>query len=204
MFKNGDDPDQRRQSVEDDDGTKISRFLAEHVIKTGKTVNLEDAYLDPRFDPIVDSVWRQKTKGLLCLPIFNRDSCVIGCAQVSNRVDNLPFDENDEQLFEAFGIFCGLAIHNTLIYHELERSMAEKSVALEVLSYHATSSKHEVNSFAQRFTNENFFFNKENLKSYVFNDFSLNVDQMVMAAFEMFKQSGLMKTFQIDKKVFFF
>ena len=201
MFKNIDNPEQRRQSVEDDDGTKISRFLAEYVIKTGEKINLEDAYLDPRFDPIVDLAWRQKTKGLLCMPIFNRDRCVIGCAQVSNRLDNLPFDENDEQLFEAFGIFCGLAINNTLIYHELEKSMAEKSVALEVLSYHATCSKNEVNLFIEKHPHELDYFVKESLKSYVFDDFSLNVDEMVLAAFEMFKQSGLIRTFQIDKKV---
>ncbi|CAF0874237.1 unnamed protein product [Brachionus calyciflorus] len=200
LFKNGDNPDQRRQSVEDDDGTKISRYLAEYVIKTGEKVNLADAYLDARFDPIVDSAWRQKTKGLLCMPIFNRERCVIGCAQVSNRIDNSPFDENDEQLFEAFGIFCGLAINNTLIYHELEKSMAEKSVALEVLSYHATCPKNEVNLFIDKNSKELDYYSKESLRSYSFNDFSLNVDQMVLAAFEMFKQSGLMKTFQIDKR----
>jgi dual 3',5'-cyclic-AMP and -GMP phosphodiesterase 11 len=95
-------------SVEDDDGTKISRNLADYVIQTGNKINLADAYSDPRFDPVVDSVWMHKTKAILCMPIKNRDNEIIGCAQVANRLDNHQFDENDEQLFQAFCIFCGL------------------------------------------------------------------------------------------------
>lgn len=203
LFQSGRKPFQRRHSVEDDDGSKISNALADHVIKTGEKINLSNAYDDPRFDPLVDTIWKFKTKGILCMPIRNRDSNIIGCAQIANRLDNQPFDENDEQLFEAFCIFCGLGINNTLIYDQLERSMAEKSVALEVLSYHATCSKVELNTFVKKFfstEDENyFFFQRENLNSFVFDDFSLNTDEMIMAAYEMFKHSGLLDVFKIEK-----
>lgn len=194
-------------SVEEDDGTKISRNLADYVIKTGNKINLSNAYNDPRFDPLVDTVWKFKTKAILCMPIRNRDSSIIGCAQIANRLDNQPFDENDEQLFEAFCIFCGLGINNTLIYDQLEKSMAEKSVALEVLSYHATCAKSDATSFMNKnFKEETELDSKLNisrdvLSSYIFNDFSLNTDEMVLASYEMFKHSGLMKTFQIEQQV---
>nr|CAD7409983.1 unnamed protein product [Timema poppensis] len=45
---------------------------------------------------------------------------------------------------QAFSIFCGLGIHNTLMYSEVEKAMARQKVALEVLSYHATASNKEV------------------------------------------------------------
>jgi len=139
------------------------------------------------------------------MPIRNRDSNIIGCAQIANRLDGHPFDENDEQLFEAFCIFCGLGINNTLIYDQLEKSMAEKSVALEVLSYHATCPKSELATFMNKYEgkseNEGFFFERDTLSSFVFDDFSLNNDETVMASYEMFVHSGLLNTFQIDRKV---
>ena len=141
------------------------------------------------------------------MPIRNRDNNIIGCAQIANRHDNQAFDENDELLFEAFCIFCGLGINNTLIYNQLEKSMAEKSVALEVLSYHATCSKSELDSFLNKHFNEENLAKldrldeNENVFSYVFNDFSYDTDEMVLASYEMFKELGLMKTFQIENQV---
>jgi dual 3',5'-cyclic-AMP and -GMP phosphodiesterase 11 len=202
-------------SVEQDDGTKISTKLASYVIKTGEKLNLADAYSDTRFDPLVDSVWMFKTKSLLCMPIRKQNGQIIGCAQVTNRLDDEPFDENDEQLFEAFCIFCGLGINNTIMFNQLETSIAEKSVALEVLSYHATYTKAELNVFLNRYMSSsrndfdedadfsllNTCMRREYLASFTFDDFSLNKDEMVLAAYEIFKQSGLMNTFQIEKNV---
>jgi dual 3',5'-cyclic-AMP and -GMP phosphodiesterase 11 len=103
---------------------------------TGNTINIANAYSDPRFDPIVDTVWKFKTQSILCMPIRNLDKHIIGCAQIANRLDNQAFDENDELLFEAFCIFCGLGINNTIIYNKIEKSVAEKSVALVISRFH--------------------------------------------------------------------
>ncbi|RMC18508.1 hypothetical protein DUI87_04398 [Hirundo rustica rustica] len=48
---------------------------------------------------------------------------------------------------EAFVIFCGLGINNTIMYDQVKKSWAKQSVALDVLSYHATCSKAEVDKF---------------------------------------------------------
>lgn len=69
---------------------------------------------------------------------------VLGVATIINKTNGKPFDENDEQLFEAFTIFCGLGIHNTIMYSEVEKAVARQKVALEVLSYHATAGSKEV------------------------------------------------------------
>jgi len=140
------------------------------------------------------------------MPIRNLEGNIIGCAQIANRLDQYAFDENDELLFEAFCIFCGLGINNTMIYNRLEKSMAEKSVALEVVSYHASCSKSELDVFLSKY--QELYFSKkfriENLWSYVFDDFSLDSDEMILASYDMFKRLGLIKVFQIDKKVISF
>lgn len=69
---------------------------------------------------------------------------ISGVATIINKLNGHPFDENDEQLFEAFTIFCGLGIHNTIMYSEVEKAMARQKVAIEVLSYHATASNKEL------------------------------------------------------------
>ena len=187
----------------------ISCDLVNYVLNTGQSVNLKNAYMDPRFDPSVDLTFDSKTKAKLLMPIKNLDGEPIGCVRVLNRIDNQPFDENDEQLLEVFCIFCGLGISNTLIYKELEKSVAEKSVAFDVLSYHANYPKSEMEAFidklpsTERFFTINPLIHIDYLSSYKFDDFALNYDQMVVASYEMFKRLGLIKSFKIDKKTMF-
>ena len=35
-------------------------------------------------------------------------------------------------LFQAFAIFCGLGIHNTMIYDQMAKAKAKQQVAIEV------------------------------------------------------------------------
>ena len=46
-------------------------------------------------------------------------------------------------MLQAFAIFCGLGIHNCQMYEEACKLMAKQSVALEVLSYHASAPQEE-------------------------------------------------------------
>lgn len=45
--------------------------------------------------------------------------------------------------FQAFSIFTGLGIHNCQMYENACRLMAKQTVALEVLSFHATAGTEE-------------------------------------------------------------
>lgn len=73
---------------------------------------------------------------------------MIGVAQLVNkRTDDTGepavYTEVDVSTLEAFAIFCGLGIHNTQIYEKAMRLIAKQKVALEVLSYHASSTVEE-------------------------------------------------------------
>lgn len=87
-----------------------------------------------------------------------------GVAQILNRLDRKTFNDADQRLFEvrpskalrtapnekheihklssvlfwsqAFVIFCGLGINNTMMYNQVKKTWAKQSVALDVgLSY---------------------------------------------------------------------
>lgn len=52
--------------------------------------------------------------------------------------------------FQTFSIFTGLGIHNCQMYENACRLMAKQTVALEVLSFHATAGHEETEKLAVR------------------------------------------------------
>ena len=52
--------------------------------------------------------------------------------------------QEDEEAFEMFSTYCGLALHHAKLYEKIRRSEQKYRVALEVLSYHNASSVDEV------------------------------------------------------------
>uniref|UniRef100_H0UUG3 Phosphodiesterase n=1 Tax=Cavia porcellus TaxID=10141 RepID=H0UUG3_CAVPO len=134
-------------------------------------------------------------RSVLCVPIWNSNHQIIGVAQVLNRLDGKPFDDADQRLFEAFVIFCGLGINNTIMYDQVKKSWAKQSVALDVLSYHATCSKAEVDKFKAANIP---LVSELAIDDIHFDDFSLDVDAMITAALRMFMELGMVQKFKID------
>lgn len=58
------------------------------------------------------------------------------------------FTKDDEEAFESFGIYCGLALYHAKLYDKIRRSEQKYKVALEVLSYHSQAMEDEVNRLA--------------------------------------------------------
>lgn len=174
----------------------VSRYmlaLAEKVAISGEVLNVAESFE-------VEKGSGGDIKSLLAMPIRNSRYQIIGVATIINKLNGQPFDENDEQLFEAFTIFCGLGIHNTIMYSEVEKAMARQRVALEVLSYHATASNKEVEALMEQ---PMVCADELNLYSLTFDDFSMEPDEMVKGAVAMFLQLGLVKRFQIEKETLY-
>ncbi|VDK17540.1 unnamed protein product [Anisakis simplex] len=114
-----------------------------YVVSTGKGLNIENAYEDPRFNKEIDQKTGYKTRNILCMPIFIRGS-VIGVVQMVNKNDG-SFTKQDENSFETFAVYCGLALHHAKLYDRIKRSEQKYRVALEVLAYHSVCNKDEVN-----------------------------------------------------------
>lgn len=54
------------------------------------------------------------------------------------------FTKEDEEAFEIFAVYCGLALHHAKLYDKIRRSEQKYRVALEVLSYHNTAKDDEL------------------------------------------------------------
>lgn len=54
------------------------------------------------------------------------------------------FTTEDQEAFEMFAVYCGLALHHAKLYDKIRRSAQKYRVAIEVLSYHNTASPEEV------------------------------------------------------------
>lgn len=53
------------------------------------------------------------------------------------------FTKEDEEAFETFAIYCGLALHHAKLYDKIRRSEKKYRVALEILSYHNVCKEEE-------------------------------------------------------------
>ncbi|XP_017281932.1 dual 3',5'-cyclic-AMP and -GMP phosphodiesterase 11A [Kryptolebias marmoratus] len=176
----------------------INNSIAELVASTGLPVNISDVCQDPRFDTEADQASGFHIRSVLCVPIWNRTHQIIGVAQILNRLDRKTFNDADQRLFEAFVIFCGLGINNTMMYNQVKKTWAKQSVALDMLSYHATCSKVEVD----RLKAAKIPLSSElGIDEFHFNDFSLDNDAMITASLRMFLELGVVQKFKIDYEV---
>ncbi|XP_076367841.1 cGMP-specific 3',5'-cyclic phosphodiesterase-like isoform X1 [Tachypleus tridentatus] len=179
--------------------------FARHVAATGQTFNWTGNETDfnaintVHYSCCVDNVNNTKPRvPVLSLPIFNNEENVIGVAQLVNKMKGEQFTNVDVKTVEAFSIFCGLGIHNTQVYESAMKLMAKQRVALEVLSYHASSSVEETTRLtnlpipsAERFQ----------LYSFGFSDFSLSNEQTYQVTLRMFKDLDLISKFHIPYQV---
>jgi signal transduction histidine kinase len=92
----------------------IGKGLAGHVALTGETVNINDALLDPRFDPEIDKRTGYRVKSILCMPVRNKYGEIIGVFQLLNK-NTGEFTKDDEEFINAFSIHAGIAIENARI-----------------------------------------------------------------------------------------
>jgi putative ABC transport system ATP-binding protein len=84
--------------------------IAGLVAKTGKTVRIEDAYSDSRFNQEVDKQTGFRTRSILCLPLHDQSGEVFGVTQLLNRGDGQPFDSGDEEKFAHFAESLGVIL----------------------------------------------------------------------------------------------
>ena len=74
--------------------------IAGAVAQTGETVNVPDAYADPRFDRNVDLRSGYRTLNMLVVPVWDAAGrAVVGVLQVLNKRSG-PFERRDQMLLE--------------------------------------------------------------------------------------------------------
>lgn len=85
-------------------------------------MNLADAYSDPNFDPHYDLQTGYKTKSMLCVPVRNGESHIVGVVQVLNKTGatekEQSFNEVDEEIMGMLAAQAGIALQNAKIHTE--------------------------------------------------------------------------------------
>ncbi|HEX9897992.1 MAG TPA: GAF domain-containing protein, partial [Candidatus Methylomirabilis sp.] len=99
---------------------KIGLGIAGYVAQTGKIVNIQDAYADPRFNQETDLRTGYRTHTMLCVPMQNHLNEVIGVLQVLNKRDGV-FTREDQELLLALSSQAAVAIENAILYEDIQK-----------------------------------------------------------------------------------
>ncbi len=92
--------------------------LAGYVARTGETINIADAYKDPRFNPEIDKKSGYRTHNVLCMPMRNKQGDIVGVFQFLNKRGG-PFAAEDEAFIEGFSIHAAIAVENARMAQQM-------------------------------------------------------------------------------------
>lgn len=128
--------DELWSKVKNADGTSLielripaDRGIVGYVASTGETLNIPDAYKDPRFDPASDQRTGYLTRTILCMPVFNSSGKLIAVTQLINKKQGI-FNSSDEEFMRAFNIQAGIALENAKLF---ENVLVEKQYQKDML-----------------------------------------------------------------------
>lgn len=102
------------------------------VARYGQTINLPNAYDDPRFSVDVDMVTAFRTHATIAVPLKNNSDQVLGVFQASNKSDGTPFDKNDEGLLRLLATLASGSIEIAQLYQEIRVAQLETIYRLAV------------------------------------------------------------------------
>ncbi|WP_428897142.1 GAF domain-containing protein [Parelusimicrobium proximum] len=109
-----------------------SKSVLARVAAEGETINITNAYEDPRFSMEVDMVTDFKTVNMLAVPLKNNAGKVLGVFHVANKVDGTPFDTKDEGILLLLSTLASGAIEIAKLYQDLHVSQLETIYRLAV------------------------------------------------------------------------
>jgi Nif-specific regulatory protein len=98
-----------------------SAGIVGEVIQSGRSVRVNDAYNDQRFNPEVDKQSGYRTHNLLCVPMRSDDGQLIGAFECINKTSG-TFTADDEESLGELGVHAAAALRNTREWEQLLRS----------------------------------------------------------------------------------
>ncbi|MDH4069142.1 MAG: ATP-binding protein [Ignavibacteria bacterium] len=113
----------------------LGKGLAGYVAKTGETVNIFDAYSDPRFNPEIDRRSGYRTRTVLCMPMRDKEGKILGVFQLLNKADG-TFTSEDESFIAAYSVHASIALNNARLVRDLvqgERLAAVGGMASQII-----------------------------------------------------------------------
>jgi len=172
--------------------SKIVSLVAER----GETVNIGEVSNDERLDDNLNSDAHFVHRTMLCMPLRDSDNDIIGVVTLINKKIGC-FTNNDEVFVEAFGVFAGHSLENVSKLEQIKQTEARCQVALDIMSYHASSSVAEAEELSQLETPSSL---QLRLQMFSFTDLEMEDMDTLKASLRMFKDLGLTRKFKLEHK----
>ena len=176
--------------------------VAGDVATSGKPANIPNAYEDPRFNPEFDKKNNFKTVSMLSMPIFGPEGNIVGVTNLINKLDAagniVTFSALDQSLFEGIAVFCGLALHKTMLIEEIQNQKNRLTMTMELISFHARTRPEEIQAFLEK---ENDYFEpKAVISSFSYDPHKfLNTDDNLVAiSHQLFVNLSFHQTYDIS------
>lgn len=89
---------------------------------TRESINIPDAYVDPRFNPAFDKQSGFVTRSMLSTPILNKAGRLVGVVQVLNKCSGEAFTEEDEAFLRAICSHLALTLERAQLVESYVQS----------------------------------------------------------------------------------
>jgi Nif-specific regulatory protein len=100
------------------------RGIAGNAALTGSTINVRDAYSDPRFYNAIDDQTGYRTRNVLAVAVRNQHGEIIGAFEALNKRSGV-FSARDEESLIALASQAAVAIETAQLIGELRRNQDE-------------------------------------------------------------------------------
>jgi len=119
--------------------------------QTGRSIMVDDAYADPRFNPTIDRETGYVTKTILCVPLCTAKGDVIGVAQALNKVGG-PFTEHERALLEGIAAQSISALRSSQAVERMQKARVQELAFLDIVA--DITSQIDLDQLLQRVMNE--------------------------------------------------
>ena len=138
--------------------------IAGAVALTGETINVEDAYQDPRFYKGIDLLSGYRTQSLLAVPLRTNNGEIIGTFEVLNKETRGAFSKADEEILKALAAQAAISLENARLYEKMQQEIGQRRDAEQALKRTADelqAALAEVEQLKNRLQIENVYLQEE-------------------------------------------
>ncbi len=104
-----------------------------HVFHDGRSLIVNDAYADARFNAAIDDQTGFRTQGIICAPVRTPRGDLIGVTQALNSVRR-KFSDRDLRILEAINLQVSTYLQSTLLHETMRRSRAQEAELLGIVT----------------------------------------------------------------------
>lgn len=105
----------------------LTGSISGEAMRTGKTINIANMQQRAGIHWDIDAMTGYQTRTVLCIPIMNSNQEEAwGTLQLFNKLNNLPFDQNDQDTLEKIGFQIRNAFHS-IYYAQFQKRGYKKT-----------------------------------------------------------------------------